>query len=106
RNLVLKYLQVLEQDRGVHGVESSGEAKADIVVFIGALAVHADAAQRVREFVVIGEDRPAVTEAAERFGGKEARRGRKPEGAELAALVAGAKALRRVVKHEQPFGLG
>ena len=40
------------------------------------------------------------------FAGKEAGRGRKAEGAEPAALVAGAKALRGVIEHEQAFGLG
>ena len=47
-DLVVEDLQLLEQDRGLHGVEPAGEAEADIVVFVGALAVHADAAQRVR----------------------------------------------------------
>ena len=68
--------------------------------------MHADAAQRLGKLGIVGEDRAAIAEAAERLGRKEAGRGRKPEGAELAALVARAKALRGVVEHEQAFGLG
>ena len=59
-----------------------------------------------REFGIVGEDRAAVAEAAERLGREEAGRGRKAEGAEPAALVARAESLRGVVEHEQALGLG
>ena len=59
-----------------------------------------DAAQRVGEFVVVGEDRPAIAEAPERFGRKKAGRGSKGRRAEPTALVAGAKGLRGVIEHE------
>ena len=68
--------------------------------------MHADAAELFGELVIVGEDRAAVAEAAERLGRKETGRGRKAEGAELAALVGRAKSLRGVVQHEQAFGLG
>ena len=105
-DLVVEDLQLLDQDRGLHGVEPAGQAEADVVVFVDALPVHADAAQRRRELVVIGEDRAAVAEAAERLCREEAGRGRQRQRAELAALVARAKPLCGVVEHEQAFSLG
>ena len=71
-----------------------------------ALAVDADAAQGLRKFRVVGEDRAAVAEAAERLCREKAGRGGKAEGAEAAALVARAEALRGVVEHEQALGFG
>ena len=67
-DLVLEDLQLLDQDRRLHGVEPPGEPETDIVVFVGALAVDADAAQRLGKFGIVGEDRAAVAEAAERLG--------------------------------------
>src|SRR5207237_9611534 len=101
RDLVLENLQFLDQDRRLHGIEASGQAKAHIVVFVGALAVNADAAQRLGKFVVFGKDGAAVAAAAERLGGEEAGRGRKSQRADPAALVARAKTLRGVIEHEQ-----
>ncbi len=75
RDLVVEDLQLLDQDRGLHGVEPAGQAEPDVVVFVDALPVHADAAQRVGELVIVGEDRAAVAEAAERLGREEAGRG-------------------------------
>ncbi len=46
----------------------AGQAEADVVVFVRALAVDADAAQRLGQFGIVGEDRAAVAEAAERLG--------------------------------------
>ena len=66
-DLVLEYLELLDQDRRLHGVEPPGQPEADIVVFVRALPVDADAAQRFRELVIVGEDRPAIAEAAERL---------------------------------------
>ena len=103
-DLVVEDLQLLDQDRGLHGVEPAGQAEPDVVVFVDALPVHADAAQRRRELVVIGEDRAAVAEAAERLCREEAGRGGESEGAELAALVAGAETLSGVIEHEQALG--
>src|SRR6185312_13203125 len=62
RDLVLEYPELLDQDCGLHGVEASGQSEAHIVVFVGALAVHADATQRLGEFVVVGKDRAAIAE--------------------------------------------
>ena len=104
-DLVLEDLQLLDQDRRLHGVEPPGQAEADIVVFVRTLPVHANAAQRLGKLVIVGEDRAAVAEAAERLCREKAGRGGKAEGAEPAALVARAKALRGVIEHEQAFGL-
>ena len=67
-DLVLEDFQFLEQDRRLHGVEPAGEPEPDIVVFVRTLAVNADAAQRCGQFGIVGENRAAVAEAAERFG--------------------------------------
>src|SRR5207244_11027712 len=105
-DLVVKNLQLLEQYRGLNGIEPCSEADADIVVFIGALPMHADAAQPLGERGIVGKDGAAVAIAAERLCGEEAGRGGAAEGAEAAALVAGAKALRGVIEHEQALGFG
>src|ERR1700686_3612949 len=88
-DLILEDLQFLEQDRRLHGVEAPGQAETDVVVFVRSLAVNADAAQRCREFGIVGKNPPAVAEAAERLGREKAGRGGKARRAETAALVAG-----------------
>ncbi len=103
-DLVLEDFQFFDQDRGLHGIEPPGQPETNIVVFVRALAVDADAAQRFGKFGIVGEDRPAVAEAAERLGREKAGRGDEAEGAETAALVAGAKRLRGVIEHEQALG--
>jgi hypothetical protein len=102
-DLVIENLQLLDQDRGLHGVQSRGQAEADVVVFLGALPVNANAAQALCEIGVVGENRAAVAVAAERLCGKEAGRRGKTERAELAALVGGAERLCGVVQHKQVF---
>src|SRR5581483_5179780 len=97
RDLVRKDLELLDQDRGLDGVEARGEPDADIVVFVAALAVDAQAEQRFGQGVVVGEDRTTVAVTAERLGGKEAGGGGVAEGAERTALMAGAEGLRGVV---------
>src|ERR1700692_2492470 len=89
-DLVLEDFQFLQQDRGLDGVEPTGKAETNIVVLVGALAVDADAAQRLREPGIVGENRPTIAKAAERLGRKKTGRGNEAEGAETAALVAGA----------------
>ena len=42
-DLVGENLQLLDQHRGLHGVEPPGMTDANVVVFVGALAVHAQA---------------------------------------------------------------
>ena len=105
RDLVLENLQLLDQDRRLHRVEASCQTKAHIVVFVGALAVNANAAQRLGKLVIIGKDGATIAEAAERFCREEAGRGRKSQRADPAALVARAKTLRGVIEHEQALGL-
>ena len=99
-DFIVEDLQLFNQDRGLHRVEPPREPEPNVVVFVRALAVNPDAAQRVGELVVVGQDRPAIAEASERFGGKKAGRGSKSRRAEPTALVAGAKGLRGVIEHE------
>src|SRR5690349_12249576 len=106
RDLVVEDLQLLDQHRGLDGVEPCGETKTDIVVSVAAAAMDADAAQLLEQIGVVSENGAAVAIAAERLGRIEAGRGGEPEGADAAALVAGAKALRGVVEHEQSLFLG
>ena len=105
RDLVLENLQLLDQDRRLHGVEASCQTKAHIVVFVGALAVNANAAQRLGKLVIIGKDGATIAEAAERFCREEAGRGRKSQRTDPAALVARTKTLGCVIEHEQALGL-
>ena len=86
-DLVRKNLQLLAQDRGLDGIEPRGETDTHIVVFVAALAVHAQAAQRVGKSVVVGHHRAAVAVAAERLGREETGRRRVAEGAEPAVVV-------------------
>ncbi len=72
RDLVGEDLQLLDQHRGLDGVEAAVQADADAIVFAAALAMHAQAPQDLRELVVVGEDRAAVAIAAERLGREEA----------------------------------
>ena len=96
-----KDLEFFQQHRRLDRIEAPGDADARGVVFIGALAVHAQASQPRRQFVVIGQDGAAVAVAAQRLGGEKARRRRERECAELAAPVSGAERLRRVVEHQK-----
>src|SRR5262249_4593190 len=82
------------------------QAEADIVVFVRALSVHADALQSLGKSGVISEDRAAVAKAAERFCREEAGCGREAKRAEATALIARTKALRGVIEHEQSLGFG
>src|ERR1700686_4506614 len=58
-DLVRKYLQLFEKYSRLDGVETSGDADADGVVLVDALAVHAQALDDRRELIVVGEDRTA-----------------------------------------------
>ena len=88
-DLVRKDLELLEQHRRLDRVEPRGEADARGIVFVAALAMHAEAAQPRGQIVVVGEDRAAVAIAAERLGRKEAGRGGRSAG--LAAFEYGAE---------------
>src|SRR5215813_7378050 len=64
-DFVAEDAQLLEQYRRLDGVEPSGQADAHIVVFVGVVAVHAQAGDQCGKLVVIGEDRSAVAVASE-----------------------------------------
>ena len=106
RDLVGEDLQLLDQHRGLDGVEAAVQSDADAIVLAAALAVHAQAPQDLRELVVVGEDRAAVAVAAERLGGKEARAGRVGQRPDLAVAIGRAEGLRGVVDHEQLLRVG
>ena len=48
RDLVREDLELLDQDRGLDGVEPAVHADAHVVVFVAALAVHAQRPQHAR----------------------------------------------------------
>src|SRR5215210_1301581 len=64
-DFLLEYLEFFDQDCRLHRVEPAREPEPNIVVFVRALAVNPDAAQRLGEFAILGEDRSAVAKAAE-----------------------------------------
>src|SRR6185312_2353715 len=78
-DLLGEYLELLAQHRGLDGIEPRGQPDADIVVFVAALTVHPEAAQRVGDAIVVGQHRAAVAVAAERLGREEAGAGHLPE---------------------------
>src|SRR6201999_1561951 len=86
------------------GIEPPGQPETDVVVFVRALAMDADAAQRFSQRRIVGEDRSAVAETTKRLGREEAGRGDQAKATEAAAFVACAERLRGVVEHEQAFG--
>ena len=104
-DLVRENLELLDQDRRLDGVEARGKADADIVVFVAALAVHAQAAQGIGHISVVGKHRAAVAIAAERLCGEEAGGGRVAESAEPAVIVDRAEGLRGIVENKQVFRL-
>ena len=81
-------------------------ADAHGLVAVAPFAMHAHAAHRRGERVVVGEHRAAVAVAAERLRRKKAGRGRQRQRADAAVLVGGAEALGGIVEHEQTLGLG
>src|SRR4051794_39848493 len=100
-DLVAKDLELLDQHRGLDGVEPAVEADAHVLVFVGALTVHADRAQHRGELRILAEDRPAVAVATERLCRKKARRRDLADGADIAAAIRGAEALGGVAQHPQ-----
>src|SRR5665647_2977782 len=86
-NFVGKYFQLLDQDRGLHGVEPRCQANPNIVVFIAAVTVHAQAAHHVGQFCVVCHHRATVAIAAERFCRKETGRGGVPTKAATSAVA-------------------
>ncbi len=100
-DLVGEDLELLDQHRGLDGVEPRGEADPHVVIFVAALAVHPQADERLRHLRIVGEDGAAVAVAAERLRRKEARGGGVGERADLAVADRRAEALGGVVEHEQ-----
>ena len=68
--------------------------------------MHAHAAQCVRQFGIVGEDRSAVAVAAERLGGEETGRRREAEGTQPPPFVGRAETLRGIIQNEHALGRG
>ena len=63
--------QFFEQNRRLHGVDSTIDTDPDIVIFICTFAVYAQATQHLGETIVIGKNGTAVSITTERLGGKK-----------------------------------
>src|SRR5262249_9495963 len=63
--------QFLHQYGRLDGVEPAVEPDAHAIVLAASLAVNAQAADHLRELLIVGEDRAAVAITAERLGRKE-----------------------------------
>ena len=59
--------KLLEQHRGLQGVEARRQSDTQVFVAVLALAVHAHLDQLARNVVVVGEQRTAVAVAAQRL---------------------------------------
>src|SRR4029453_8335741 len=64
-----------------------------------------EAADHLRQLVVVRDHGPAVAVATERLGGKETRCSRRGERSDAAILVCCAEGLGSVIEHEQVFRL-
>ncbi len=106
-DLVAQHSQLRQQDGGLQGVQAAVHADADVMV-AAVLAMAGDLAQDSSQGVVVGEDRAAVPVAAQGLAGEKAGTGNRGQVAALAAFVAAAQALRRVLDDRQtvPGGNG
>src|SRR5947209_12244198 len=86
-DLVGENPELLDEDGGLDGIEPAGDADAHVVVFVGPLAVNAQASNDDGKTVVVGEHRAAIAVATERLRRKEARRGGRGERADAAILI-------------------
>ena len=100
-DLIREYLQLLDQDRSLHGVKTAIHADANIVVFIAALAMDTEGPHDGGQFIIIGENRPPIAIATKRLGREKAGGGRRAYGAKLAATIACAEALCRITQNPQ-----
>ncbi|MNT65622.1 hypothetical protein D3C72_2036180 [compost metagenome] len=71
RHLLIEDRQLRQQDGRLQRIQPAVHANADMVV-APLLTVMGDLAHHRGQFVVVGEDRPAVAVAAQRLAGKEA----------------------------------
>ena len=106
QDLVGKNLQLLDQHRGLDGVEPAGDADARGLGAVDALAMQAQALHPRRQGIVIGEHGAAIAIAAKRLRRKKAGCGRRRHRAELFAAIARAETLRRIVEHQKPVRRG
>ena len=101
---VRKNFQLLDQNCRLNGIETRSEADADIVIFIAAVPMHAQASERVCHSVVIGHHRTAVAITTERLGGEETGRRGVTKSAQSTVVVGRTKALSGIIENEQAFG--
>ena len=106
-DLLREDFQLLDQHRGLNGIEPAGHTNALRIVFVGrALAMDAEAFHARGQFIIVGEYRAAVAITAKRLGREEAGRRCRRQLAKLAAAIERAERLRGVIEHQQavPFG--
>ena len=99
--LVVEYIQLGQQDRGLDGVESAVDADADVVI-AAVLSVIAELQHLVGEVVVVGEERSAVAVATEGLRREETGAADRAQVAGLAAFVGSSEALGGVFDYSEP----
>ena len=75
------------QDCRLDGIETRSEADADIVIFITAVPMHAQASERVGHSVVIGHHCTAIAITTKRLGGEETGGGRVTKSTQSTVVV-------------------
>ena len=75
-HLTIEHLEFDEQDRGLKGVETAGQADSNVFVPLVAITMSTHRPHSVGEFLVIAEDRSSIAVTTERLGRVEGRRGR------------------------------
>src|SRR5258706_6643713 len=96
RDLPIQAGQLRQQDSALERIHPAAEANPRMQI-ARALSVDPNLAARLRERGIVGEDRAAVTVAAERLAGKEAGATHSRQRATAPAVVAGAKTLGRIL---------
>lgn len=95
RQVFLVMLQLDVQHRRLNCIQTAADTDVSVMIAF-ALPVHSHGAHFLGERVIIGEDRTAVAEASQRFGGEEAGAADVAQGARFFAFIGCPKALRRI----------
>ena len=93
--------QLLDQNCGLNGIEPGIHADMNMLIAVRALAMHAQAEQKILERLVIGETGAPIAVTAQWFGRKETGGGCVADGAGALAVQQSPKALCRVAEEFQ-----
>ncbi len=104
--LIIENIHFRVEYRGLDRVEPCRHADADIFIAGLSHAVNAAGPHDLCLAVIIDEHRPAITITAKRLGREKAGAGDVGKLANAGVVQAGAEALRRVIHHPQPLGIG